>query len=89
VAGHGALRNAVVTMALSEPQITVSPDYLSGSPVFSSTLMPFQNLSDYRQESGFKAILESFPRVTREHALAVIKLVSVAGVKTSTEKRAA
>jgi uncharacterized protein (DUF433 family) len=58
-----------------DPLITVSPDFLSGAPVFTGTRVPVQNLFDYLEGGEPLAeFLEDFPDVTREHAIAVLEL---------------
>ncbi len=62
-------------MPLPEPLITISPDYLSGTPVFTDTRVPIQNLFDYLEGGDPLAeFLDNFPSVTREHAVAVLQL---------------
>jgi uncharacterized protein (DUF433 family) len=58
-------------MDLPDPLITISPDYLSGAPIFTGTRVPVQALFDYI-EGGDP--LGDFPDVTREHAVAVLKM---------------
>ena len=62
-------------MPLPEPLITVSPDYLGGTPVFTGTRVPVKNLFDYLEAGDPLAeFLSEFPDVSREHAVAVIQL---------------
>ena len=61
-------------MPLPKPLITVSPDYLSGTPVFTGTRVPVQALFDYLEDGRLDEFLDGFPSVSREHAVAVIKL---------------
>jgi uncharacterized protein (DUF433 family) len=57
-----------------DPLITVSPDFLSGAPVFTGTRVPVQNLFDYLEGGEPLAeFLEDFPNVSREHAIAVLE----------------
>jgi uncharacterized protein (DUF433 family) len=52
----------------------VSPDFLSGAPVFTGTRVPVQNLFDYLEGGEPLAeFLEDFPNVSREHAIAVLE----------------
>ena len=61
-------------MPVVDQLITVSPDYLSGTPVFAGTRVPIQTLFDYLEDGDLDEFLEGFPGVTRDHAVAVIKL---------------
>jgi uncharacterized protein (DUF433 family) len=58
-----------------EPPITVSPDRLGGTPVFSGTRVPVQSLIDYLEAGHpLDQFLDEFPSVTRDHAIAVLEL---------------
>ena len=59
-----------------EELIEVDPEKLGGTPVFSGTRVPIQNLFDCL-ESGESLVefLEQFPTVTREQAQAAINLL--------------
>ncbi len=62
-------------MPLPEPLITISPEYLGGTPVFTDTRVPIQNLFDYLEGGDPMAtFLVNFPSVTRDHAVAVLQL---------------
>jgi uncharacterized protein (DUF433 family) len=76
-------------MPMPEPLIKISPVYLSGTPVFSGTHVPVQNLFDYLHESDLQSVLDGLPGVSRDHALAVIQLASDAVVRPASTKRAA
>jgi uncharacterized protein (DUF433 family) len=54
--------------------ITISPDILSGTPVFCNTRVPIKNLFDYL-ETGETVddFLDDFPTVTREQVLQVLE----------------
>jgi uncharacterized protein (DUF433 family) len=66
-------------MPLPEPLITVSPDYLSGAPIFTGTRVPVQNLFDYLEGGEpLEEFLLDFPNVTREHAVAVLEQAKAA-----------
>jgi uncharacterized protein (DUF433 family) len=58
-------------MPAPDPLITVSPERLSGTPVFAGTRVPIQSL-----EAGdtLDQFLMDFPSVTREHAIAMLEL---------------
>jgi uncharacterized protein (DUF433 family) len=64
----------ICLMQLPTPLITVSPQRLSGAPVFTGTRVPVQALFDYLEAGDtLEAFLEDFPNVSREHAVAVLK----------------
>jgi uncharacterized protein (DUF433 family) len=63
-------------MPLPVPLFTISPDYLSGTPVFTDTRVPVQALFDYLEDGRLEEFLDGFPSVSREHAVAVIKLAA-------------
>lgn len=66
-------------MSLPEPLITMSPDRMSGTPVFAGTRVPVQTLIDYLEaDDSLNDFLEDFPSVTREHAIAVLELAKSA-----------
>ena len=57
--------------------VTVSPDVMSGTPVFRGTRVPVKNLLDYLAAGdSLGEFLDQFPTVTHEQAVA---LVEVAG----------
>ncbi len=66
-------------MPVPDPLITMSPDRLSGTPVFAGTRVPVQTLVEYL-ESGdsLDDFLADFPSVSREHAVAVLELAKSA-----------
>ena len=62
-------------MDLPDPLITISPDYLSGAPIFTGTRVPVQALFDYIEGGDpLDEFLEDFPNATREHAVAVLRV---------------
>jgi uncharacterized protein (DUF433 family) len=62
-------------MPLPDPLITVSPDYLGGTPVFTGTRVMVQSLFDYIEAGDpLDAFLAQLPDVSHDHAVAVIKL---------------
>ncbi len=66
-------------MQLPEPLITVSPDFLSGTPIFTGTRVPVQNLFDYLEGGEpLEEFLLDFPNVSREHAIAVLEQAKAA-----------
>jgi uncharacterized protein (DUF433 family) len=67
--------------SLPERLITVSPEYLSGAPVFTGTRVPVQALFDYIEAGDpLDEFLDDFPDVSREHAIAVLELARTAAV---------
>ncbi len=64
-------------MPLPHPLITISSEYLGGTPVFTGTRVPVKTLFDYLEAGDpLDEFLDHFPTVTREHAVAVIKLAA-------------
>jgi len=55
--------------------ISVSPDVMSGTAVFTGTRVPVKNLLDYLAAGdSLDEFLEQFPTVKREQAVALISL---------------
>ena len=55
--------------------IRIDPEIMSGAPCFAGTRVPVQTLFDYLSHGHpLEEFLEDFPTVTREQALAVVKL---------------
>lgn len=62
-------------MPLPQPLITISADFLGGTPVFTGTRVPVKTLFDYLEAGDpLDEFLAQFPDVERDHAVAVIKL---------------
>ena len=58
--------------------ITISPNRLSGTPVFAGTRVPVQTLIDYLEAGEpLEAFLDDFPSVSREHAVSVLELSGI------------
>ncbi len=69
-------------MQLPDPLITVSPERLSGTPVFAGTRVPVQTLFDHLEAGdSLDVFLEDFPDVTREHAIAVLELAQRTAIR--------
>ena len=69
-------------MDLPDPLITSTPDRSGGSPVFAGTRVPVQTFFEYIDGGEtLDVFLVHFPSVTREHALAVLKLSKAALIK--------
>ena len=65
--------------------IEIDPEKLSGTPVFSGTRVPIQNLFDYLEGGDtLENFLEGFPLVTREQAIAVVEMAEAPLVKKVT-----
>ncbi|MEZ4825198.1 MAG: DUF433 domain-containing protein [Bacteroidia bacterium] len=58
-----------------EKYINISPNILSGTPVFRGTRVPVETLFDHL-ERGISLVdfLEDFPTVSREQAIAVLEI---------------
>jgi uncharacterized protein (DUF433 family) len=83
------LAGGVSLMDLPDPLITISPDYLSGAPIFTGTRVPVQALFDYIEGGDpLDEFLEDFPDVTREHAIAVLEFARTAAVAQSSKAAA-
>jgi uncharacterized protein (DUF433 family) len=55
--------------------VSVSPDVMSGTPVFRGTRVPIKNLLDYLAAGeSLDEFLDQFPTVKREQASALIEL---------------
>lgn len=62
--------------------IEIDPDKVSGAPVFAGTRVPIKNLFDYIEGGDtLEDFLEGFPPVTREQAVAVLKMAEESLVK--------
>lgn len=54
--------------------VTISPDILSGTPVFFNTRVPIKNLFDYiKAGDSIEAFLEDFPSVKKEQAIRILE----------------
>jgi uncharacterized protein (DUF433 family) len=53
--------------------VTISPDIMSGTPVFCGTRVPIQNLLDYlKAGDSIDDFLDGFPTVSREQVIAFL-----------------
>ncbi len=67
---------------MKNPVIEIDPNKVSGAPVFAGTRVPIKNLFDYLEGGDtLEDFLEGFPPITREHAIAVLKLAEESLVK--------
>ena len=66
-------------MHQADPIIERNPDILGGMPVFAGTRVPLQTLLDYFEAGKALAeFLADFPTVTREQAIAALRLAKEA-----------
>jgi len=64
----------MVRMMATQLPITVDPDVLSGTPVFSGTRVPVQTLVEYILDGEtLELFLHSFPTVKREDAVRILQ----------------
>lgn len=63
-----------VFMISKSSVIAISPDVMSGTPVFRGTRVPVQTLIDYlKAGETIDDFLDGFPTVTREQAIALLE----------------
>ncbi len=61
-------------MFTDSPIISVSPEIMSGTPVFAGTRVPVQTLLDYlKAGETIDDFLDGFPTVTREQVIALLE----------------
>jgi uncharacterized protein (DUF433 family) len=54
--------------------VTIDPEILSGTPVFTGTRVPIKNLFDYLEEGeSLAAFLDDFPSVSQAQAVRVMQ----------------
>ena len=62
--------------------MTISPEVMSGMPVFRGTRVPIQNLLDYlKAGESIDDFLDGFPTVSREQAIAFLDAAEAQIVK--------
>lgn len=54
--------------------ITIDPEIVSGTPVFTGTRVPIKSLFDWLETETLDEFLENFPSVSRAQALGVLRL---------------
>ena len=65
-------------------QISIDPEVMSGTPVFTGTRVPVKNLFDYMEGGDdLSEFLDDFPSVSKEAAIAVLEM---ARLSLTTEK---
>lgn len=64
------------TKFMGNDLISIDPETLGGSPVFSGTRVPIDILFDHLETgSTIDEFLDDFPSVTRDHAVRVLELL--------------
>ncbi len=68
--------------------IEIDPNKVNGAPVFAGTRVPIKNLFDYLEGGdSLEDFLEGFPPVTREQAIAVLKMAEDRGLPSINPRR--
>lgn len=58
----------------NHPIISISPEVMGGTPVFTGTRVPVQTLLDYlKAGESIDDFLDGFPTVTKEQAIALLE----------------
>jgi len=60
--------------------VSVSPEVVSGTPVFKGTRVPVRALLDHLEGSDLETFLDDFPSVSREQAIRFIELATDAAL---------
>jgi uncharacterized protein (DUF433 family) len=61
-------------MPENSPIVSVSPEIMGGTPVFTGTRVPVQTLLDYlKAGESIDDFLDGFPTVTREQVIALLE----------------
>jgi uncharacterized protein (DUF433 family) len=61
-------------MPKSTPIVSISPDLMGGTPVFSDTRVPIQTLFDYlKGGESIDDFLDGFPTVTRAQVIGLLE----------------
>ncbi|MCA1837978.1 MAG: DUF433 domain-containing protein [Actinobacteria bacterium] len=68
------------TSAALKEIVTISPDIVSGTPVFKGTRVPIRVLLDHLEVSDLETFLEDFPSVSKEQAIRFIELANDAAL---------
>ncbi len=69
------LKSGVRGKYAAQPTIVKHPNVLGGTPLFRNTRVPFQALLDYWERGQrLEDFLNDFPTVSREDAIAALKL---------------
>jgi uncharacterized protein (DUF433 family) len=67
------------------PNITIDPETMSGTPVFTGTRVPITSLFDWLQTETLADFLDNFPSVSQQQAIAVLQLAKYNFITTSDE----
>ena len=67
------------------PNITIDPETMSGTPVFTGTRVPITSLFDWLQTETLADFLDNFPSVSQQQAMAVLQLPKYNFITTSDE----
>jgi uncharacterized protein (DUF433 family) len=66
--------SSMITTPYIQLPITVDPEVMGGTPVFTGTRVPIKTLFDYLEDDyTLSEFLEYFPTVSRESALALLQ----------------
>lgn len=74
---------------VSNSLITIDPEIMSGTPVFTGTRVPVKSLFDWLETETLDEFLENFPSVSREQALAVLHLAKALVIAKEVQHEAA
>lgn len=67
----------IQTTMIQTPPISINPEIMSGTPVFTGTRVPVQTLFDYLMDGcTLLEFLDNFPTVTQEAALKLLAYAS-------------
>ncbi len=61
--------------------VTIDPEVVSGTPVFTGTRVPVKSLFDWLETETLDEFLENFPSVQRVQAVAVLLLKRLAATR--------
>ena len=77
-------------MPVPSPLITIDPERMSGAPCLTGTRVPIQNLFDYLEGGDrLDEFLDQFPGITKEHAVAVLRMAHKALISETWTSRMA
>lgn len=74
VSALASLAKLAILDAMKSTVVTSSPDVMGGTPVFSGTRVPIENLLDYLEGGeSIEDFLEGFPSVRREQVITFLE----------------
>lgn len=77
------------TTTLPDPLITSHPDRMGGTPCFAGTRVPVKTLFDFLEDGApLDEFLTSYPDISREQAIAVLKASKAALFAAAIEREA-